>query len=179
MKASEYRDLFSHEVRAWVGWEKLTAGARVSVRAITSRESLGQISTVWYLDQVGNLSEWRDRTARRLTVAEAAGRNDAPSVGGRHFIDSVEREFSEGIHPRAWGLPLCETSRGECILIDGNHRCVALFNSSAPIRILAAVLHVKDDYLALPDLIHDSSATPKAQSWDRAVQDIESAFTSG
>ena len=173
METSEFRSLFASEVRSAINWDLLEARCGISLEIITEHQELGELQTVWHLGVDGVMSDWRDRTARRLTVAEAARLECVPSPAGAKFIRTVASEYSKGLHPRVWGIPLYKTKSGSTIVLDGNHRATALLRSGAPIRLLGAVAHGFDSAELLPDLLRDTVPQLTDSDWATRVSEID------
>lgn len=164
MSVGEFRALFAGgAIRTWMDWSVLDdTTCVVTPRVCLGAGELGSCSTVWYRSG-GEPADWRDQAAQRVTVAEEAARSP------RRAADST---FIDAPHV----FPALETGNGEVMLLDGNHRAVALAASGAAIHVLLVVLRGPRDPLICPDLIHELHGTSDEYEWRSLVAQIDRKF---
>ncbi len=173
---SDFRRIFEPDVRCLVDWPRLEEHCHVSLELITAPEELGALSTVWYVRDDDRLGGWQDQHAVRVTVNDAARRTDFPSRESAGYVERIQRGILAGDHPRVWVTPAFRTQTGETIILDGNHRAVALLMSGAPIALFVAVAQGLDDARVFPDLLHERADRLTATEWGSEVRVLRRHF---
>lgn len=150
-------------IRTWVDWESLSdANCTVRMDVVPGTEALRRCQTVWYRNR-GTRSEWRDQNARRVRVGEEAERSrPQPWVGGHLDVPQV--------------FPALDLGGGEVMLLDGNHRAVALAGSPQPSQALLLVLAGPRDPLVFPDLVHEVHGADPPSVWRARIAEIDAKF---
>lgn len=164
MSVGEFRALFAGAaVRTWVDWSALTDdNAVVSTRLCLRAAQLGECSTVWYRSR-GEPTHWREQGALRVTVADEV----------RHSgISGIDETFVDTPHM----FPALDTGAGTVMLLDGNHRAVALASSGGAIHVLVVILTGPRDPLVFPDLIHEVHGASSRSTWSGLVSQIDGKF---
>ena len=150
-------------IRTWVDWESLNdSNCTVRALVLTDVEALRRCQTVWYHSH-GDRADWRDQSARRTTVGEEADRIDRESLDPR-LLD-VPQVF-----------PALDLGDGQLLLLDGNHRAVAMAALRDSIHVLLMVLVAPREPLLFPDLIHDIHRSTPPSLWLDQVAEIDAKF---
>lgn len=174
MEVGDFVRLFRGSVRSLVDWGRLQEHCSTSIEVVTSKDALGELSTVWYRSPSGALSGWRDMEAMRLRVDECAHLHNFPSYESANHLRKLVSQFNRQVAESVFCFPAIRT-RDETLLLDGNHRCVALYRSDMPVRILLAIASGSADEYLLPDLLHNVGISDSTR-WAHAVSLIESHF---
>ena len=164
MSMADFESLFAvRAIRTWVDWEALDdSNCTVRAAILTDVESLRRIHTVWYRNQ-GEPADWRDQAARRVSVGEEAD---------RVTLDTLDRRLLDVPHV----FPALDLGGGQLMLLDGNHRAVALAALGNPIHLLLLILEGPHEPLVFPDLIHEAEVSGPADKWLDKVAEIETKF---
>lgn len=165
MPMAEFESLFAAgAIRTWVDWAALDdTNCHVRAQVCTTSAQLGSCDTVWY--RVGDQpAEWRDEQARRARVAEVAAGVEPEGLDGT-FLDA----------PHVF--PALNLGDGRVMLLDGNHRAVAMVASGQRFHVLLMVLTGPMDPMIFPDLIHERGCDASDPAgWAQLVTEIDRKF---
>jgi hypothetical protein len=153
---AEFRTVFGRgQIKALLDWSRLDEPAiRVEESFGDSRDRLGDLLSVWYVDAGGKPSEWRAADARPLSVREAADPGIAWPGERAHRLAAFEQHFATADEPIQLLLPAYAVGKGRTLLLDGTHRAVAAYRTGAPVALFIFTLRGPLDPAVLPDLRH-------------------------
>lgn len=153
LSMADFESLFvMRAIRTWVDWGALDdSNCTVRAAVITSVEALRRCQTVWYRSQ-GERADWRDQAARRVTVGEEADHVD---------LETLDRRLSDVPHV----FPALDLGGGRLMLLDGNHRAVALASLEDALHVLLLVVAGPREPLIFPDLIHETHRSDPSRQW--------------
>ncbi|MGY0232139.1 hypothetical protein [Longispora urticae] len=119
-----------------------------------SRDDLGGLATVWYVDDKGRHADWNTPSARPLLVRDAvrhrAGWPESRTLGVSHFM----RGYARGTEPALLLLPAITVPRVGPLLLDSTHRSCAAYAANVDVRLMIVSLEGPLDSRHLPDLSH-------------------------
>lgn len=136
-----FKELFQDKILHDFDWDTM-AEATYEVTWVKNRRELGNLKTLWRKTSPGQLADHDEEYGRCITVAEAAERyGETPSVipsACRRHINRLMEDYRKNFRPFMMpGVGL----DGEVAILDGNHRAVALYLSSLPVRAILTVAH--------------------------------------
>jgi hypothetical protein len=164
-------------VRSWFDWARVVS-PEFTVTEIFSRSKslLGQLETVWYTSPDGSLGDWRNQGHKRVLVEDAAQRVKFPSEQSSRYIYRLLMAMQAEPVPLRLVLPCYRTGSGSLLILDGNHRAVAAYQSESDVRLLIFAISGPDNPLVLPDLVHETSSDLSPEDWTTRCKEIEKNF---
>lgn len=182
MRPSDFTALFSGPTQCWFDWDLLAERGSVRLGDVLTRADLAALSTVWYSSPQGQFTDWRDPSASRLNVAQAASHPELLPTATQAKIRDLQDAFEQGWFTLPMVLPVYRTAAGERLIIDGNHRATAMYAADSPVRIIVAEASGVDTHWLTPDLLHGPASAPLRSSglpegrWAHAVQIVDAHF---
>ncbi|QIJ62017.1 hypothetical protein [Streptomyces sp. JB150] len=118
-------------VRVALDWPRLAALHRTgAVRVVREDHALDRLPppyayyAPWYADPAGRPTDYRAADARPLNSADLARTGQGLTEEQRHRVGHFERALAEA--PLRLCLPTLDLGEGRRLVLDGNHRLVAL-----------------------------------------------------
>jgi hypothetical protein len=142
-------------VKAQLDWPRIDDLSFQVVESFSqSREYLGNMMTVWYVDPAGLQADWWSEGARPMTVREAAQGQNSWLGDRRSRIAKFKKEFIRCGRPVRLVLPSYAVRRDTQLILDGTHRSVAVYAAEIPVRLFVFTLQGLIEEATLPDLRH-------------------------
>ena len=126
---------------------------QISMQKTLLQSDLLKLKMPWYLDASNKQVEYDNGDARSTSISEAVQKMACWRLECRLIIAKYLAIFQAATPPIEAMFPVYEIPGGQLIL-DGNHRAVALAISNQRFELSLAVLRGPIDRDALPDLIH-------------------------
>ncbi|MFJ8912609.1 hypothetical protein [Amycolatopsis sp. NPDC102389] len=157
MDVSAFVRLFGGgDIRVKLDWQRVAEECVVEERFTCSREELGQLCTVWYVDEFGRDAGYDYEGARPLRVSEVEITEATWPPARASMIAALRRDYASADSTVTLTLPAYLVG-GEVVLLDGNHRAAAAYLAEADTCLRLYLLSGPTDSEVLPDLGHYSS----------------------
>jgi hypothetical protein len=153
MPFSEFERFFRPHVRVLFAWQQLERLApRTRFRVLSTQRGLGSLFCPWYVNGSGQIVGYGDPDARPLTVP-AAAEIEWP-LKRTVAVQQLAKSFRKADVPVQVVLPAYVIDARRDLLLDGNHRAVALIAARVPFRALIVAVEGPVNPEILPDLAH-------------------------
>jgi hypothetical protein len=165
------------EVRAWVNWERiLEAPVTVQETILYEKADIGEMETVWYQLPDGRRSSWWNQQARRTLVREVPNRPDYPSADSYREVQLFVDWLEETPEDTVVSIPAFRTHDNRFVILDGNHRSSAIYQSPRPVGMRVISIGGVDDPFLVPDMIHTTHGLASPEDWQTMVDALDEAY---
>jgi hypothetical protein len=153
MAFSEFERFFRPHVRVLLAWRQLERLApSTRFRILSTERDLRSLFCPWYVNGSGQTVGYGDPDARPLTVS-AAAEIEWP-LKRTVAVQQLAKAFRKGHVPVQVVLPAYAIDVRRDLLLDGNHRAVALVVARLRFRALIVAVEGPVNPEMLPDLAH-------------------------
>jgi hypothetical protein len=144
----------------------------VEEHTLTSKSDIGELQTVWYQNPDGSLARWIDQNAHRARIEEVTKLQDFQSPRSADRI-KLFIEWSYTTPPgTVISVPAFRTHEDNYILLDGNHRASAIYQSTQDIPLRIISIGGVNNPMLLPDLVHETHGSVDPQTWATTCDQI-------
>lgn len=126
----------------------------ISVSQITSQTDLAKLYMPWYLDPNEAWVDYAHEAAKPMRVCEAAKKIGRLPIPSQRIVAKYAAIFQASKRPIQLMLPVYRLSSEASLLLDGNHRVVALAIVKPTFELTLALIDGPVEADALPDLKH-------------------------
>ncbi|MEV7030161.1 hypothetical protein AB0N99_08020 [Streptomyces sp. NPDC093272] len=164
MSLEDFEARFRPGIRAELDWIAL-AEFRAHVQVATfvgdeAKQRLAALFTVWYADPTGADSSWKGPGSRPLRVGEVDRTLHSWPDSRRRTVTALTQAFSASPEPVSLNVPAYQVGGGRHVLLDGNHRAVAVHQAAVGVHLTVCSLVAPVRESILPDLRHHAEPSP-------------------
>lgn len=164
MDLEDFAANFRAAIRAQLDWTRLAETcANVQVETLVRDEAkrrLAAFFTVWYADSAGADSLWNASGSRPLRVAAVDRTLHSWPDNRRRTVTALTRVYAASAEPVSLILPAYRVGGGCHVLLDGNHRAVAVYQADVEVHLTLCSLSAPVCETILPDLRHYAALSP-------------------
>ena len=154
MSINDFINFFA-KIRVTMNWEKLLAHSpTVAIREISDREELIQLIVPWYRTEMEFDARYDAPGARAMSVREVEQNFDSLPEKKRNGTQQNSNNYLNADAAISIYLPAYQLPQNLHLLLDGNHRTIALARITKPFSLKLISIVGPIDPEILPDLGH-------------------------